>query len=374
MFRFANNFKILIVFFMFIFSSSKTFSDDIKEQHYKYTVIGASGDIGSALVKQLDKNNEIYQAVFRTQNSKKSYEKRSDNIILEKNYLILENLFDTKSIENIISNTESVYILMAALGLDNSKASNCKDVAINALLPIKIFKIAESISPDKRIIFGSSHVIYKLLSNIEVNDWIVKSLDFINENERVLLSVKNENNLSDFSKILLEQNPLPNDVSAYAISKLLVESYLSQSQLKNFLGVRISSSYGKGSLSGRSVQKMIEANLQNKLITSHQEARDYLDLEDLALILYKSSFFKDLPKNIFIDAASGEIVDPQYIWNTILKYSDNKSLNINFVGTPKIQVPQDTKWSKKLLGKDFISFDEGLKKQFEWMHDMTQSH
>lgn len=330
-----------------------------------FTIItGGTGDIGAQLVRLMLTKEHPFKTIVRSKQGLNAYLMRTGQSLKAEHYSAMKTLSDPR-MESLICNSGPLYHLAAALGAKDTVI----DLAVNGLTAIQLIRRVQNACTVKRCVFASSQSVYSILDRSDVQSWIRLAIEFIEGIYSRLDGVTDDFQMIELARSLLDNIQIPINVSPYAVSKLLVESYLYQrSQLKNFVVVRISSSYGAGSLSGRTVQEMIEARLKGHDINMHSETRDYIELEDLAVILYEAGIRDDVGGR-YVDAASGENVSPEYIWKMITEELPEYGGTVEFTGKASLQPPQDNRWSRSVLGKSFSPFQEGLKRQIDWTRE-----
>ena len=338
---------------------------------------GASGDILAPVVQLLRQKQEKVIPLFRAQASVTSYESRTGDKLQPPDYF-MSPLYDRAAKERMIRESDTYYQFGGPSGVGGLRSEEI--VAAHALGPIQTFRVAENVNPEIRLIYASSRMVYGLLNetgeivNPDVKTWIEHVLNFIENSDNGFDEVTGEIAMLDFSRALLKAYPVPANVATYDLSKLLSEAWLKRSlrqkKLTNFIAVRISSSYGPGSLSGRAIQKLIEAKLDGKNVKSHDEDRDYLYVGDMAEALVKAG---EVPYtgSHFEDLASGILASPREIVEIIDAYMATAypiaTGTIELPSTTKRQTPlQDPSWTRQLLNRDFISLADGIRHQVDF--------
>ncbi|MFH1799581.1 MAG: inositol monophosphatase family protein [Candidatus Omnitrophota bacterium] len=327
-------------------------------------ITGASGDLGAMLGRYAEAQRSPLKLIVRSPNSKKKY---SDRTLREASgaEFYLSDLFDRVKMKKVIAQSPVFYHLAALVGLDKDAGTYPENFKVNGLAAIGLLKMAEEVNPDVRFIFASSERVISIEKNPAINRWIEGALQLIDENPELFQEPNYSTAMDKLTELILSKYPFPEGVYPYELSKLLVERYIQRGVLKKAVAVRITSIYGPGNLSGRKMQRMIEARLLGRTITEKREIRDYIYIQDAIEVLYQLGVRKDLPEQRVVDLAPQAEVSAEKIWDMIVKHTPDAKGKIEWKGEPTPANPQSNQISRNLLGRDFTYIETGVRNQID---------
>ena len=327
-------------------------------------VTGASGDLGAVLTRYIDAKGDSVDAIVRSEDGKQKYKDRAVRDLSDKQF-VLSDLFDRRKMQAVVARSTVFYHLAALVGLDKDTDTYPENFKVNGLAAIGLIKMAEEINPNLRFIFASTQRVYGIEKDPRVNHWIEHALQVIDENTGLFKEGDYSQSMDQLMSLILEESPFPEGVYPYELAKLLVERYLARNILKGAISVRISSLYGPGNLSGRKIQRMIEARLKGQTIEEKREIRDYLYGQDAIEILYRLGVLKHISKHHVVDLASGVETSAEEIWDYIVKHTPEAKGRVAWKGDPIPANPQSNKLGRKLLRRDFTHIETGIRNQID---------
>jgi len=327
-------------------------------------ITGASGDLGAMLGRYVDSKGHFVRAMVRSDKGKQKYEDRALRGLPNDRFLLLD-ILDREKMKSIMAESSVFYHLAALVGLGKDSKSFAENFKVNGLAAVGLVKLAEENNPGVRFIFASTQRVCGIEQLPAVNRWIDGVLQMIEENDALFHEKNYEVAIDRLMEIILQKQPFPEDVYPYELGKLLVERYLEKSRLKQFISVRISSLYGPGNLSGRKVQRMIEARLKGQTITEQRETRDYINTQDAVEIMYQLGVREKLPVEHVIDLASGEEVSGEDIWKIIERHTPEADGKIEWKGEPVPANVQSNEIGRNILGRDFAHIETGVRNQID---------
>lgn len=327
-------------------------------------ITGASGDLGATLGRFFESKNYPLKLVFRSSDSQRKYSDRALREISDDRF-ILSELFDREKMQSVIKNSAVFYHLAALVGLDKDIKTYAENFKINGLAAVGLLKMAEELNPGQRFIFASTQRVYGIEQNPMAVQWVDDALKVMTEHSQLFQESNYSGAMDKLMMMILEKHPFPEGIYPYELAKFFVEKYIQQSKLRNAVAVRVSSIYGPGNLSGRKIQRMIEARLLGKTIQEKREIRDYIYIQDAIEVLYKLGFKKNVPEQSIMDLASGVEISAEKIWEMIVKHTPEARGKIEWQGNSIPANPQSSQWGHQLLERDFTYIETGIRNQVD---------
>ena len=268
------------------------------------SVTGSTGDIGSQLCTFLLNRGCRVSVLCRPESRYKLSHKIPNHSGLSRVYW--GSLFDIEVLKNMIVNSSSV-IHMAAL-LDTETHTTDEKIAVNGFLTGIVSNLIKELNPAIRVFYLSSAMVYPLIYNDLVHEWIYRAFTSFNAVYKRLIESRNiEYELLSFTNDFLKANPLPAEkTGAYAVGKYLGEYFVSK--MNNFVIGRLSNTYGPGYVNDRLIPRLIRGRIRGATITIKNKLRDYVYVDDLNRAIYVLIDPLNSRSKYIADLCSGSIV------------------------------------------------------------------
>ncbi|MCX6706348.1 MAG: hypothetical protein NTV24_04605, partial [Candidatus Woesebacteria bacterium] len=235
---------------------------------------------------------------------------------------------------------------------------------INGLLPGLLVDVNKKY---KKIIVYASTQRIKNIKSASVGDiWTSKTSKRFQE----LINSYKDKHLSEkealkFIDEYLIKNPIPAGFNIYELSKLVGEKILSKDI--NSIVLRISSCYGPGYSTRRTIGRLTLARLMGQKIIERDEVRDYIYTDDLNEIFAGLIYLKK-GKPLVKYCCSGTSASKKYIINKILREIPNGKgiLDVSEEGTIETFKPSG-KWFGKTIKRKPTGLEFGLSETIKYI-------
>lgn len=321
------------------------------------TILGPTGDLGSQLANYLIEKQKRILLVFR----KGHLEKLKSRIRLNNKVQILEvdTLFDFNLLNKIIRTSKFIFNLTGLVSLSSSENVYPHILIINGFFPGLLVRYGNKLHTP--IVYASTQRMKIVNKRRDIKRWISKAIrEFNNFIDGIDIETNFEDAALVFARKFLLNHPIPSNINIYELSKALGETMLRQSN--NSIILRISSCYGLGCSTRRTVGRLIFSRLFGQEATEKEEIRDFLYIQDLNEIFKKMTDFR--PGKPYIRyCCSGTNTSKSYIITKILEKTPNENgvLKISDYNNAEIFKPSG-RWLKNTLERNPAQLDEGLAK------------
>lgn len=322
-----------------------------------FLITGASGDLGTNLIRYIETKKHPYQVILHNENSLRTLQRELDKA-LSPETIHFSTSYQERALKDIFSTCGVCVHLAGCVCLDNLQKTYCEMLRVNTLASIYLIRKFERLNSNVRFVFASTQRIHLLVENKQVSHWASNVLNLIHK------SVENQTSEDELLNAILDQIPIPEGTYPYELSKYLVEQYLINSQLNNFIILRISSVYGPRTHTGKMIQKLIEARLNGKAIHIEKTAekfsrRNFIYIDDAIRIMYQAAVM-DL-NHRYLDIASEDFLSSEDIFTLIVKNTPNSFGIITFEGEKFKELYQQNQ-NEILLGKLLLLISKGKTK------------
>ena len=302
----------------------------------KISIIGAAGFIGQSLVNHLGNKINIKLKLIDTKDRIKILMKKETINQHEINYI---NYNNEKSIEESLKNTD---ILINFFTLTNPQTSMSNDY-LKSLEEIKI----------NSLIFKYS------------NFFKIKKIIFISSGGAVY---------GKTNKFPINEQYHPNPISAYGISKLCSEKFLSLYRDIDSVSLRISNAYGPLQFKNTKIgfiSNAIDKIINNKVINiwgNLDIIKDYIYIDDICKAIEIIIYTKNLKSDLYnLSNSKGISIDKIL---KIIEISLNKKSKIKYYQFRDFDINKNILSNKKFL-KDFnwqpkTNINHGIKKMIDY--------
>ena len=257
------------------------------------TILGSTGELGSQLANYLIKKQKDALLVVR----KGHLEKLKQTIKLNDCLQILEvsTLFDKNLLDKIQNSSKIIFNLTGLVSLSFSEKVYPHVLLINGFFPSLLVQSGKKFQVP--IVYASTQRMKILIQRRDIKIWISRAIrefnSFIDETN---IKTNFENDALAFTKKFLLNHPLPSNINIYELSKALGETMLGQSD--NSIILRISSCYGPGCSTRKTVGRLIFSRLLGQEAVEKEEVRDFLYVQDLNEVFEKLINF--IPGKLYI--------------------------------------------------------------------------
>lgn len=305
-------------------------------KYYKVLVTGATGFVGSNLVRRL--LDEEYEVHILTRESSNKW--RIRDILPNLNEHSVD-LLDGNRLKPLLEQINpDVIFHLATLGIYGGIQSPEKDVIETNL-------------------FGTMNLI-NACENIEYRC-------FVNTGSSSEYGPKKE---------LMKENDVCEPINVYGISKCaatLYGNFIARTKGKPIIGFRLFSPFGPYDDKSRLMTYAITNTLQNKplMLANPDAVRDYIYIEDVLDLYLQSIELASKVKGEIFNIGSGSEKSVSYVVNKIIEITNSKS-EIKWKSFPKREYDTE-KWeadiekvSKYFNWKPKYQIDEGIMKSISW--------
>ena len=335
-------------------------SNGPKRETTTAAILGASSDIGSQLACYLVRQGMQVLCCVRPA-SLDSFMAKTIEANQQMRVLAGE-LLDPANLRLVIEQAEVLYNMAGIVTLGAKPEAFARVIAINGFAQGSIAHMIRQSGKEQeiKVIYPSTQRVHLVIKDASVTSWIKDAAQAFFDSQEALAAEPNMlAALEQFAEQLLVNHPLPAGPNVYEISKRLGEYFVSL--LPRHLIVRITGAYGPSFSRGfvyRATNPKSEGNSESA------EIRDFIYVDDLNEVLCKAGL-NQVSDNETFDAASGESVDLQDVWNILREIiGDHAPVVFKGQATPDA-MKLDPTFARKLLGRDFTSIHQGLRKTVE---------
>jgi 3-dehydroquinate synthetase/threonine dehydrogenase-like Zn-dependent dehydrogenase/nucleoside-diphosphate-sugar epimerase/predicted NBD/HSP70 family sugar kinase len=325
----------------------------------KAAVIGASGDIGSALADYLVSNNMQVVCSIRSPSLDKF--KTRTKCPENRTRVLTGDVLDLSNLRAMIQEVDVIYNLAGIVTLGTQPHDFPKVLAVNGFAQGVIAHLVQQAGRDGyvKVIFPSTQRVHRTSDNELVGIWVQKAAKaFAARKDDLFLDHQNiHTQLEQFARDLILVHPLPTGFDVYEISKRLGEYFVSL--LSRYSLVRISDVYGPTMTRG-----FLSQAIRPKFTVSSEarEKRDFIYIDDVIELLYKAAQTDGSDSKVF-DAASGESIDLQDAWRMVRELiGDHAEVNFQNSSNTKEEMKSNASIACRLLGRDLVPMHVGLRK------------
>ncbi|KAJ1324255.1 2-epi-5-epi-valiolone synthase [Microdochium nivale] len=364
--------------------------DEIDGSRLTAAVLGASGDIGAALVQYLLDHGAKVFCTVRTRpgvtGKDGSGHTRIERLRTPDHpnlHVLVGYPLDKAILESIILEADVIYNMAAVVSLSSTPADQAQVIGLNGFGQGVVTYMVKALcrQDEVKIVYPSSQRVHLTLGHADIDAWVrlaevafaewaqTSLLPMIQDSGKGVPSQNNNNfdmatALESLATDFIAANPLPRSVAnIYELSKRLGEQLVALSA--RHVLVRISGVYSPSFTRGFAARA---ARPRNKKSFESVELRDFIYIDDLNKILLKSVFHQPPPSfkddAAAFDAASGEPIDLRKVWRMARELTgDGAQVVFSTPGSGDEQpeaIKLDTRFAKKLLGRDFTSFEQGF--------------
>jgi nucleoside-diphosphate-sugar epimerase len=332
-------------------------------------ITGASGNIGSALLRLAARHGERVTAIVRDEKAMDRYPSRFGEALPDSEYPVM-SLLDTESLRKIVREHRVLYHMAAFLGAEAFSEKHAESITVNVFSSMKFIWLAQEENPTIRYVFASTG--HYLKNNSEAKTWVRQASEFLKAHKDEILSESDPEKLNLISTQLLQAVPIPPGLSLYELGKFLVEEELTV--LPNFVAPRIVFVYGPGMLSKTAtVGRLIEARLRGESPKLGRISRQFIFLNDVAEILWKLGTMEKI-EDPFPSLTDGTVLYGAELWKILERLMPDSPSTVDLQGEEVLRgVPQSPDAARALLGRPFKDFEEGVKEQIEWQRNLKRS-
>ncbi|KAK6193484.1 hypothetical protein LQW54_012422 [Pestalotiopsis sp. IQ-011] len=331
-------------------------------QGLRTAVIGASGDIGSALTDYLvDRVTRVICTVRQHSLDKFNDKIRADNHV---NLRVLTgHPLDIPNLEIIIKDSDVLYNMAAVVTLSSDPRDQAKVIALNGFGQGIITHLIKSTGRENeiKVVYPSSQRVHLTLGDGAMDLWVQRASRAFQEEEEILMASQDVcASLEEFSERFIKDYPIPSGHNVYEVSKRLGEQFVSL--LRRHVLVRISGVYGPSFTRGfisRAVSPRDRKSYESV------EIRDFIFADDLNEILLGAAVSQSPDGNAF-DGASGETVNLKDVWRMARELiGDNAAVVFKESASPPEAIRLDTSFARELLKRDFVPFEVGIRRTID---------
>ncbi|MGR3174414.1 MAG: NmrA family NAD(P)-binding protein [Candidatus Scalindua sp.] len=320
------------------------------------TILGSTGDLGSQFSNHLIDKKTNLRLVVR----KGSLDKLKKRVHLNNNVEVVEisTLFDKPFLEKILLSSTIVFNLTGLVSLFFKHKAFASVLLINGFFQgfLREFNKTANIP----ILYASTQRIQALNGREDVKHWInmaVKEFnDFFN---RMTIRCSFEEIALSFTRRFCIKYHMPYDVNIYELSNALGEEFLKQNTRSIIL--RISSCYGPGCSTRRTVGRLIYSRIIGEKKMEHEEFRDYIFTKDMNDIFEKMVYLENQTPYIKY-CCSGSSVSKGRIISEIIKNTlDCKGqLSTCSRNLKKRTFQASGQWFQEILGRKPFLLKNGI--------------
>ncbi len=309
----------------------------------KHLITGAAGFIGSNLAKELLKNGEEVIGIdcFTDYYSRDLKERNIKNILDDPNFTFIEKDLLKTNLQDLLKDIDYIYHQAAQAGVRSSWG---EDFEIynqnNILLTQKLLEAAREAEQLKKFVYASSSSVY-----------------------------------GDTDQLPMQEENRLQPVSPYGVSKLAAEN-LAYLYYKNFkvptVSLRYFTVYGEGQRPDMAFHIFTKAFLTGgeiNIFGDGKQSRNFTYVGDIARANILAAEKAPAGEIINIGGSGKGIVLNDTL--DLIKELTNCDTKINYIAKVKGDVKHtsaDTSKAEKLLGyQPQVSFEEGLKREVEWL-------
>lgn len=318
------------------------------------TILGPTGDLGSQLTNHLLKKNYTVNIFIRKGSIDKI--KRVTKLSKRLKVSVVDSLFDDKLLENIASNSDVIFNMTGLVSLSLTPEAYPSALLINGFFQ-DFF--AKHLRNNKcKYVYASTQRMQNIETRKDINKWVAEIVRAfsnypINENHA-------ENIILEFLSQYLNKNVIPPSVNIYELSKAVGEHFLLNCDNTTIL--RISSCYGPGCFARRTVGRLILTRLLGGTIFEKEELRDFVYIEDF-VGLCEEIIMTNHKTSRINDCCSGMASKKSEIARLITTYTPGEKGILQVATSTSVETFKPSSvWIKKMLGRDLISLEEGIKK------------
>ncbi|KAI3317793.1 3-dehydroquinate synthase-domain-containing protein [Xylariaceae sp. AK1471] len=328
----------------------------------KAGIIGASGDIGSALTDYLVCHNTQVVCSIRAPSLDKF--KTRTKCPGDRTRVLIGDAFDLSNLRAMISEVDVVYNLAGIVTLGSQPHDFPKVLAVNGFAQGIMTHLVQQAGRDGyvKIIFPSTQRVHLTSDDELVAMWVHTAAEAFAARKDELLSDHQDiyTKLESFARDLILVHPLPTGFDVYEISKRLGEYFVSS--LSRYSLVRISDVYGPTVARGF-VSRAIHP--KSTVSSEARERRDFVYIDDVIELLFKAAQ-TDAPDSKVFDAASGESIDLQDVWRMVREMiGDDAVVVFQNSSNTKEEVQPNLAIARRLLGRDLVSIHVGLQESVD---------
>lgn len=335
-------------------------------------IIGATGDIGSqfanfALSQRYRVLCSIRPQSIDTLKTRVKYKG-------EKARIFLGDIVSLNNLSEIIRNADFLYNLSGMVGLGFCEEDYAQVLAVNGFAQGIITHLVQDLGREEaiKIVYPSSQRVHLLLDRDDAREWMeMATTEFDRQLQQLLQADDVGATLVAFAQKFIEVYPLSCDLNVYEISKRLGELFISR--LKRYSIVRISSVYGPGCWPRGFLHRAIYTRIKGEKREESREQRDFIYVQDLNEILLKLVDNDDEQHRVF-DGASGTSIDLEQAFSCIVAQMPHDTGTIHFKPGKRTILKPDNRAAKRILGREFTDFAEGLNKTIEYYRGRFQPH
>ncbi|MFH1378788.1 MAG: NAD-dependent epimerase/dehydratase family protein, partial [bacterium] len=225
-----------------------------------HSITGANGAVGSQLISKLTQS-QVTHGIKALVRARAGLVQRRELAHPDVS-IITGDLLNIETLSRSAEDTDVIYHLGGWNGL--GKASLIDALTLNSLSTALLTNLAEK--TNQRIVFASSIFVYQLgdtdtdpirEDNLrirpDIQKWLKQAVPAMNTYAQHHITHPQAQSPDEFMRSLLADNPAPENVNAYALSKLLGEQFIRQ--YSNGVVLRFSNVYGPGDDSDRTIPK-----------------------------------------------------------------------------------------------------------------------
>ncbi|KAK3987635.1 hypothetical protein QBC44DRAFT_294886 [Cladorrhinum sp. PSN332] len=335
-------------------------------------VIGASGNIGSQLVRYLAQTSNARLVCSVRHSALRRFKRRAgleDADPAAQVRVLVGDVLDVANLQTMIREAHVIYSMAGAVTLGAHPEEFAAVLALNGFAQAVIahFVRVSGRSQCVRMVYPSSRRVHLVTSDERAHIWVRKAAAaYVVQREMVLASQDIFAALEAVAARFLSSHPPPDGVNIYELSKLLGEYFVSQ--LPRYSLVRISSVYGPGFTRGF-ISRAIGFRKANGKNVETAGKRYFIYNGDLNELLWKAGAQHGETNTVF-DAASGESMDLQEVWATVRAMTGSDAAVTFLAGTAgvqaKVELRPDPTFARQLLGKGFTPIHVGLGRTIDY--------
>ncbi|KXJ88891.1 hypothetical protein Micbo1qcDRAFT_177925 [Microdochium bolleyi] len=377
-------------------------------------VIGASGDIGSALVQYLLDRGAKVIATIRPHVHDEPHNVTRGRLRIPEHpslHVLVGYPLDTALLSTVIQDADVIYNMAAVVSLSLAAADRARVIGLNGFGQGVISCMLRLLGREKqvKVVYPSSQRVHLTLGHKDIDDWVAAAGGVFSrwsqetltpiiaaamsherdgrESQQVATSLEDldmaqamETLAADF----LADHPLPPSVAnIYELSKRLGEHLAALSP--RCVLARISGVYGPTFTRGFAARA---ARPKSRKSFEAVELRDFIYVDDLNKILIKAAVAtqnlsslspdgggdeekkkkddRDSGDVLAFDVASGEATDLRAVWRMARELTGDGAQVVFDEGKKAPEaIKLDTRVARELLGRDFMSFEQGFRRMID---------